>query len=133
MRKKRTYGHLALALLKCRRYSLITCCDTVAVQCNGALPINASRPQIAQMALESTHQQFSLCGDLESGRRKKPCSPGSQGPLPLFFPRPREVSRVSLVQPTYSPQTLQPNKALLHFTKVPLVSADRNGFEGHNM
>lgn len=133
MRKKRTCAHLALALPKCRRYSLITCYDTVAVQCNGALPANVSRPQVAQMALELTHQQSSLCGDLESGERKKQYSPGGQGPSPLFLPRPTEVSRVFLVQPTHPPQTLKPNKALVHFTKVPLVSADSNGFEGHNM
>ena len=85
------------------------------------------------MALELTHQQSSLCGDLESGERKKLYSPGGQGPSPLFLPRPTEVSRVFLVQPTHPPQTLKPNKALVHFTKVPLVSADSNGFEGHNM
>lgn len=70
MRKKRTCAHLALALPKCRRYSLITCYDTVAVQCNGALPANVSRPQVAQMALELTHQQSSLCGDLESEKER---------------------------------------------------------------
>lgn len=76
------------------------------MQCNGAsLPANASRPRVAQTALEPTHQPSSVCGDLESGGTNKQYAPGNQGPLPLSLPRPREMPRMPLVHHTHPPHT----------------------------
>ena len=109
MRKKRTDGHLALALPKCRRFSLITCCDTATVQCNGAAVqwCIACKCFKAPSCSDSFRAYISAVFPLWKlgvGRKKEAVFFWWSVTFTSVLPRPTEVSRVPLVQPTRLPR-----------------------------